>query len=305
MPTTLTQDGLYLAFDSNCATCKGISSRVQQSAKGRLIAKPLTDPGIEEARREIFGDDAPYKPTLMRVRDGDIQAWTGPSMGWILARELGTSDTLAIIQALGIERKSGHRTMIRPAVEKKLSRRKFGQVTAGLAAAMSVFATGSLTSAAFAESSAEHGEDRKLSDDDAQLLLDEALASADLRNIAPEGAVARLSGGNVVNRDALAEPGRFIELSTAGSTDLGDGTVVPGDGVLAVFSSKSFDDGTSRKTIAIALSQTLLLSYVAEQVGERGALGLSFMRWTWKPAEYQLWQSQPGAKSQNQCPMAR
>lgn len=151
MPSTLTEDGLYLAFDSNCATCQGISSRVQQSAKGRLVAKPLNDPDVIDARREIFGDEPPHKPTLMRVRNGDIQAWTGPSMGWILTKELGTRDTLAIIQALGIERQSGHRTMIRPAVEKKLSRRKFGQVAAGLAAAMSVFATGSLTSAAFAK----------------------------------------------------------------------------------------------------------------------------------------------------------
>lgn len=273
MPSTLTNDGLYLAFDSNCATCQGISSRVQQSAKGRLVAKPLTDPDVMDARRDIFGDEPPHKPTLMRVRDGDIQAWTGPSMGWILTKELGTRDTLSIIQALGIERQSGHRTMIRPAVEQKLSRRKFGQLAAGLAAAMSVFATGTLTSAAFAKGPVEAGEDLKLSEDEAQLLLDEALASEDLRSIAPEGTIDRLVGGSVVKRDGLTAPGRFIELSSTGSTDLGDGTVVPGDGVLAVFSSKLYEDGTASKTVAIALNSAHLLTYVTEEVGERSASG--------------------------------
>lgn len=194
-------------------------------------------------------------------------------MGWILTKELGTRDTLAIIQALGIERQSGHRTMIRPAVEKKLSRRKFGQVAAGLAAAMSVFATGSLTSAAFAKGSAEAGNDLELSDSEAQLLFEEALASEDLRNIAPEGTIDRLAGGKVANRDGLTEPGRFIEVSDIGSTDLGDGIVVPGDGVLAVFSSKSYADGTASRTVAIGLSATRLLTYVAEEVGDRNATG--------------------------------
>ena len=271
--STFTEEGLYLAFDSNCATCQGISSRVQKSAKGRLTARPLNDPDVMEARREIFGAEPPHKPTLMRVKNGDIQAWTGPSMGWILTKELGTRDTLSIIQALGIERQSGHRMMIRPAIEKRLSRRKFGQVAAGLAAAVSVFTTGSLTSAAFAKGFPEAGEDLEMSDDEAQLLFEEALTSEEWQGIAPEGAVDRLAGGDVTMRDELAAPSRFIELSNAGSTDMGDGVVVPGDGVLAVFSSKLYGDGTSSKTVAIALSSAHLLTYVTEEAGERNASG--------------------------------
>lgn len=279
MHSAIQGNGIYLAFDASCGTCKGISRRVQSAAKGRIIAVPLSDPDVQAARDKIYNGDAPHKPTLLRVRDGDVQAWTGPSMGLILTKEIGASDTLAIVQALGIERQSGHRTFVRPAVEKKFSRRRFGQVAAGLAAGISIFSTGSLTSAAFAEGNApDEGQSLDLSDDEAQSLFDAAVSSVDLRNIAPEGAIDRLSGGQVLTLDQLPAPSRYVRLSTEGSTDLGDGVVAPGDGVLAVITSKSFGDGTTSQTVAIALTSSQLLTHIAEQVGDQSGEGAEYYK---------------------------
>lgn len=279
MTSIIHENGVYLAFDANCGTCRGISQRVQSTAKGRITAVPLSDPDVVAARDEIFNGDAPHKPTLLRVRDGDVQAWTGPSMGVILTREIGASDTLAIVQALGIERQSGHRTLVRPAVEKKFGRRRFGQIAAGLVAGLSIFSTGSLTSAAFAKGTApDEGKDLELSDDEAQSLFEAAVADADLRNIAPEGAVERLTGGEMMTLDELPAPSRYVQLSTEGSTDLGEGVIAPGDGVLVVITSKSFGDGTTSQTVAIALSSSQLLTHVAEQVGDQRAAGAEYYK---------------------------
>lgn len=279
MNSTLREDGIYLAFDASCGTCKGISQRVQSAAKGRITAVPLSDPDVQAARDRIYNGDAPHKPTLLRVRNSDVQAWTGPSMGLILTKEIGASDTLAIIQALGIERQSGHRTFVRPAVEKKFSRRRFGQIAAGLAAGIGIFSTGSLTSAAFAEGTApDEGQDLELSNDDAQALFDAAVTSVDLRNIAPKGAIERLSGGQVLTLDQLPAPSRYVQLSAEGSTDLGDGIVAPGNGVITAITSKSFKDGTTSQTVAIALSSSQLLTHVAEQVGEKSGEGAEYYK---------------------------
>lgn len=279
MDSTIQKNGIYLAFDASCGTCKGISQRVQSAAKGRITAVPLSDPDVQAARDEIYNGDAPHKPTLLRVRDGDVQAWTGPSMGLILAKEIGASDTLAIVQALGIERQSGHRTFVRPSVEKKFSRRRFGQIAAGLAAGVSIFSSGSLTSAAFAEDTApDEGQSLELSDDEAQSLFDAAVSSVDLGNIAPEGAVERLGGGRVLTLDQLPAPSRYVQLSTDGSTDLGGGVVAPGDGVLVVITSKRFKDGTTSQTVAIALTSSQLLTHVAEQVGKQSGEGAEYYK---------------------------
>lgn len=276
---TLQEDGVYLAFDSTCGTCRAISARVRSAARGRIQVVPLNDPDVVAARTKIYRGDAPFKPTLLRVRDGDIQAWTGPTMGVILTKEIGYSDTLAVIQALGIERQSGHRILVRPNLEKKFGRRRFGQLIAGVAASVSIFASGSLTSAALADGSApDEGADLELTDEEAQEIFERAVSSVDFRNAAPDGTVARLEGAEVVTAEELDGPARFLRLSPEGSTDFGDGKVVPGTGLLTVITSKKFKDGTRSQSTAIALSESELLNFVAEQVDDKSGTGAEFYR---------------------------
>lgn len=110
----LIEDGLYMAFDSDCGACKGISASVEEAAGRKVIAKPLKDPTILEVRRRIYGDDPPFKPTLIRARGGDLQAWTGPAIGAVLTREIGPRPTMTVIQALGVERQGEGRRFLRP-----------------------------------------------------------------------------------------------------------------------------------------------------------------------------------------------
>lgn len=271
MQSKLERNGLYLAFDANCATCSQLSSRIKSAARNKIEVLPLDDPDVIRARKQAFAGDPPFKPTLLRVRGEEVQCWTGPTIGTILTKEIGFRDTINILQALGIERKSSHRTMLRPSVETKFNRRAFGYAAAGLAASLGIFATGSLTNTAKASNSTGNGDTRTVDDTEAQKMLDKALASEDLRNIAPEGTVKKLQRGRVVRHPELPEPGRFIELDQTGVTDLGAGQKVKGTGAFAAFSSSVFPDGTSRKTTSIALDNTLVLTFVEEHVDKQSA----------------------------------
>jgi hypothetical protein len=56
---------------------------------------------MERWRELALGEDAPWLPTLVEVKDGEVRAWTGLKMGVRLSLVLGPAATWRLMQALG------------------------------------------------------------------------------------------------------------------------------------------------------------------------------------------------------------
>ncbi|CAA9431985.1 MAG: hypothetical protein AVDCRST_MAG03-3311 [uncultured Rubrobacteraceae bacterium] len=105
MEETNTRNGdgrrLVLGFDAGCATCSGLATRIEEAVGGTLEIRSLSDPAMERWRRGVFGEDAPWAPTLVEVSGNNTQAWTGWRMAAHMARILGTATTWRVMQVLG------------------------------------------------------------------------------------------------------------------------------------------------------------------------------------------------------------
>lgn len=132
-----------MAFDASCASCRTVAATVEEACGGKLEVKPLRSPQIEAWRREALGDDAPWEPTLLRVGDGGVRAWTGKPMAARLARRLGPRDTLRLLRAFGERQEAAQST------GGGLSRKGFLRLGTGLGAAAGIVFAG--RTPAFAE----------------------------------------------------------------------------------------------------------------------------------------------------------
>ncbi len=105
MEGTNTQTGngrrLVLGFDAGCMTCSGLAKRIDERVGDKLEIRSLNDPVMQRWRGEVFGEDAPWAPTLVEVNGGPVRAWTGVRMGARLSRALGPVATWRIMQVLG------------------------------------------------------------------------------------------------------------------------------------------------------------------------------------------------------------
>lgn len=66
----MTQDSLdysktYIAFDSGCGECSAISHSLEQETNGKLLARPLSDPEVEQIRINHFGPNPPHIPVAI------------------------------------------------------------------------------------------------------------------------------------------------------------------------------------------------------------------------------------------------
>lgn len=96
-----TMDRWILTFDGSCGKCTVLSEAVLQASGGRLDILPLTDPQVMEWRRRSLGSAPRWVPTLLRVGDDAVRAWTGPAMSSVLIRRLGMRRTIEVLRALG------------------------------------------------------------------------------------------------------------------------------------------------------------------------------------------------------------
>ena len=92
---------LVLGFDAGCMTCSGLAERIEDRVGDRIEVRSLNDPVMDHWRREAFGEDAPWAPTLVEVEQGRVRAWTGIRMGARLSRILGPVATWRMMQVLG------------------------------------------------------------------------------------------------------------------------------------------------------------------------------------------------------------
>ncbi len=139
-----------LTFDSSCGRCREISSRVLQASAGRLEVLPLNHRDVRSWRAAYFGPEPPHAPTLLRLRDGAVRGWMGPSMAPVLIRRLGARSTLRVMIALGKLREQPMITDVRSS-GRRMDRAQFLRLCVGAAVGARLLLTG--TTPAFAASS--------------------------------------------------------------------------------------------------------------------------------------------------------
>lgn len=116
---------LILGYDAGCSMCARVGHRVREEAGGRLRVIPLQSTEMLRYREQVFGEDAPWQPTLIRKDGPDAKGWCGWRMGPALSAELGLAKAARILSFIGDE------VLPRPS---RWSRRRFIRGTASLAA---------------------------------------------------------------------------------------------------------------------------------------------------------------------------
>ncbi|GAB3816548.1 bacteriocin fulvocin C-related protein [Micromonospora zhanjiangensis] len=141
-----------LAFDGSCAACATISHTVERASDRKLEVLPLTHPDVLRWREERMGVEAPWVPTLIRVRGPKVKTWTGATMGVRLAAMLGPGATMRVLSALGELPHRQQQADAQPASRSSLvmGRKRFLQLGAGIAVAAGLTVTG--RTPAFAQS---------------------------------------------------------------------------------------------------------------------------------------------------------
>lgn len=124
-----------LAFDASCGRCRQIAGEVKRSGSNNLEIVPLTRCDVVELRERAFGGHAPHAPTLLRIRDDEVRAWTGAAMGIRLPLLLGLGGTRRLLAALGAMKYQGGTP------EQSTSGRRRFLGLAGLGVAAAVLAT--------------------------------------------------------------------------------------------------------------------------------------------------------------------
>ncbi len=131
---------LILGFDAGCMTCSDLAHSIEEAAGGRLEVRSLHDPQVEHWRKQALGENAPWAPTLIEVRGGQVKAWTGLRMGLVLSRKLGPVTTWRVMQVLSEVR--GPKS-----AAERINRRQFIKGVGGATVAMSVLSGTNLFSA--------------------------------------------------------------------------------------------------------------------------------------------------------------
>jgi hypothetical protein len=132
-----------LAFDASCGSCRTVSHAIGQACDGKLEVLPLAHPEVGRWRRESLGPEAPWAPTLIRLRGEHVHAWTGAAMGLRLTRSLGARSTLRVLRSLGRLRRQRSASPSGEATGGQvMGRGRFLQLGAGLALATGMLLTG-------------------------------------------------------------------------------------------------------------------------------------------------------------------
>lgn len=76
----------YLGFDASCGTCGKLAAKLESEFEGRVSVLSLSDPRMEEWRHKALGAEAPWLPTLVRVRPNAKEACVGWKIGRFLCR---------------------------------------------------------------------------------------------------------------------------------------------------------------------------------------------------------------------------
>lgn len=97
-----------LAFDAACVTCRQLTRIVARECGDKLAVRPLDDEEVARWRVEAFGANPPWMPTLIRIGDGRVRAWTGPGAAIQLIWRLGPRAAVRLLRTLGELRSAGN-----------------------------------------------------------------------------------------------------------------------------------------------------------------------------------------------------
>lgn len=254
-------DGLYLAFDGSCSVCKGISTQVESVTRGKLSAVPLMRESVQIAREQVFGEDPPFEPTLIKVVEGAPSCWIGKHMAAVLLRELGPLKTMNVLQALGAARGRGSRRFSHPELARMVSRRGLGQLIGGALAAAGILSGGGLAGVATAA-----GPEEAVPSSDPDADLARFVEDPDILAVAPRDFMEALQTASIKKIPELDSPALFVQVSGEGSTEF-DSVTVPGYGFLGVFAVRTFSDGVRQRLIGISPSEEELVVLTVEEGG--------------------------------------
>jgi hypothetical protein len=143
-----------LAFDASCARCRRISRVVEEVCTGKLEVLPLAHEDVRGWHEQARGKDAPWVPTLFRLDNHKVRAWSGMAMGLQLVRHLGVRSTMRLLRTFGgleLDRAQPDTDGGRRA----LSRKRFLRLGSGLGVAAGLVLTGRASALAAAPQSSE------------------------------------------------------------------------------------------------------------------------------------------------------
>lgn len=149
---------LVLGFDAGCMTCSELARKIEDEVGEKLEVRPLHDPQVTHWREQALGEDAPWAPTLVEVKGGEVKAWTGLKMGVMLSRRLGPGTTWRVMQLIGEIKAAPSATP-----NAGLSRGQFIKGLGGTAVAASVLLSGTFSSVALAQNDSSALQSRRLS----------------------------------------------------------------------------------------------------------------------------------------------
>ncbi|WP_327590321.1 bacteriocin fulvocin C-related protein [Nonomuraea sp. NBC_00507] len=128
-----------LGFDASCGRCNEIAKAAKAAAGEKLEVLPLAHPDVLRWREEALGAEAPWAPTLLRVDENRVRAWTGPAMGMRLLGRLGPKASIKLFGALG-ELSRANQTAT--SGQDPIGRRRFFRFGAGFGIAVGIVLTG-------------------------------------------------------------------------------------------------------------------------------------------------------------------
>jgi hypothetical protein len=156
---------LVLGFDAGCTTCSGLAWQIEERVGDKLEVVSLLDPEMGRWRKQALGEDAPWAPTLVEIRNGKVRAWTGLSMGIALSHRLGPKSTWRAMKVLGEMHKPPRDGGSALEVADGLTRGQFLRGVGGAAAAASALSiTGPFASVASAQSGSATAEAKRLTE---------------------------------------------------------------------------------------------------------------------------------------------
>lgn len=94
---------VFLGFDASCSYCSSMAESLAREVGDLVTVLPLADERMRRWRNQVWGDDAPWAPTLVRVSDEQPKAWTGWKIAPVLTKEVGPQKALTVLSTLGAE----------------------------------------------------------------------------------------------------------------------------------------------------------------------------------------------------------
>lgn len=101
-----------------------MSRDIERVVGSKLEVRPLTDPAVKHWRAQVYGNEAPWAPTLIQVRGQTARAWTGRAMALPMLWAIGPRSSVRVLRTLG-EAATEDRTHSVDRMDGKLSRKQF------------------------------------------------------------------------------------------------------------------------------------------------------------------------------------